>query len=1037
MEFSIEEKHGVKSKLRNMFAFLFDRNSFFYYVLLLILVGFGFFAYALFTEHFTTPFSGDYSQQAFPFYYNFYDDWWTFFKTGKFPFYDSNTFIGADNVLANTYYGLFSPFTFPILLFPREFIPQAMALCSIAKLVTGGLLFRVYLKYMGCTETTARIFSIAYAFTGWMAYYLWFNTFYEVMSFFPLIIFGIEKVIREKKIWAVSLGFFLMGIGNYFFLLTMGIFGVIYAGFRYFQTLKERNWKDNLLVIAYGVLGFLLGFMMCAVVVAPAIFSSFGIHRSTSGKYWPTLKAAIEEQNWFDVLRIMFTYWHPNVTNWGYDPSRFYFSYAFPLASYFYPTVSCRYVNIIHYSEFENSGSSIFYFTPCIILFFASMYRSIKMGKASHLIAFALILVCLFTPFVYFLIGAFANGYGRWELIVPVVGLTYIALNFDHRDEMSRTSIIISGILSFACMIGVFFLARYIISVFGQQEGVNAPHITDFGDVTGVIIYELVLVILETFLLGKFWKKRYLPAMVNFMFIVEIIVMGTVVANMHYLQSIETSVNGGEVQLRNETEIINGINAQDNSFFRIQSPSVDESHPNLPNAEGYNGISTFHTFYNNEVDDFVHMAQITNHDTSWSGLAYGKHANLDEFLGVKYYLTYDLDTTYYINYADGHRDTVVFPANVPLNYEYQESLSGNGYKVWKNKYQIDFGISYDTLYYKHTNEANPIFNDFYRSSYIYSDFVRNEEAFFSGAILNDEDLEEVIKEHPGVFKAKTAPEREARDIGVRLKGIYGISEENCWFDPFKPMQYIDEAHRIDPTESELDVRKYQLVYQPTGPNKYFEIGPNGAYYMFDYPTRQTWGEDYSAVVFMIGENDEVVKFDDLQNTANSNASGHIIRGLYTDVKIKYLIVVPLGKAYYKPLPALYYEDWDDVTDRYQNAIDNGLTDVTYSVNDFTFKTNYENERFVITQVAYTKGWKVNAINSAGVKTELKTYNSQGGFVGFVAPKGEVKYEMSYMTPELGKWALVSFGGFAGMAALTALPFVVKKIKKDSKKESQE
>ena len=1035
MEMSVSEKHEVKSKLRNMFGFLFDRSSFFYYLLLLIAVGFAFFTYALFTEHFTTPFSGDYSQQAYPFYYNFYDDWWTFFKTGKFPFYDSNTFIGADNVYANTYYGLFSPFTFPILFFPRDFIPHAMALLSIAKLVTGGLLFRVYLKYMGCKETTARIFSIAYAFTGWMAYYLWFNTFYEVMSFLPLIIFGIEKVIRERKIWAVSLGFFLIGIGNYFFLLTLGIFGVIYAGFRFFQTLKDRTLKEHFIVIGLGFAGFLLGFMMCAVVVAPAIFSSFGINRSTSGKYWPTLKEAITEHNWYMVLKIMFTYWHPSIANWGYDPTRYYFSYAFPLASYFFPTVSGRYVNVIHYTEFENSGSSLFYFTPCIILFLCSFFRSIKNGKVSHLIAFAIVLVCLFCPFVYFLIGAFSNCYGRWEIVVPVIGLTYIALNFDHRDEMSRLSIIISGILTLLSMIGVFFLAKYIMSIYGKKNDTSTlPYIDEFGDVWGVIIYELVLVILETFLLGKFWKKTFLPMIVNCLIIIEAIVMGNMVANMHFLQSIETSINCGEVQFATETAIIQGINNQDKSFFRIQSPSVDEYHPNLPNAEGYNGISTFHTFYNNEVDDFVHMTQITNHDTSWSGLAYGKHANLDEFLGVKYYLTQDIDTTYYISYSDGHRDTYVFPANVPMNYEYQEELSGNGYKVWKNKYQIDFGTSYDVLYYKHTNENNPTYNDFYRSSYLYGDFVRNEEALFSGAILNDSDLEEVMAEHPDVFTAKTAPAREARDIGVRLDGIYGIYEDNCWFDPFNPMQYIDADHLIDPNESELPVRKYQLVYKPTALD-YFEIGETGGYYMFDYPTRQTWGEDYSAVVFMIGMDDQVIKFDDLQNEANSNATGHIIRGLYSDVKIKRLIVVPLGNDYYKPLPALYYEDWGDVTDRYQNAINNGLTDVTYSVNDFTFKTNYEKERFVVTQVAYTKGWKVYAINSEGVKTELKTYNAQGGFVGFVAPSGDVRYEMSYMTPNIEKWFAVSVAGVTGVAVLTALPLVLRKIKKDSKKES--
>ena len=70
-----------------------------------------------------------------------------------------------------------------------------------------------------------------------------------------------------------------------------------------------------------------------------------------------------------------------------------------------------------------------------------------------------------------------------------------------------------------------------------------------------------------------------------------------------------------------------------------------------------------------------------------------------------------------------------------------------------------------------------------------------------------------------------------------------------------------------------------------------------------------------------------------------------------------------------------------------------------------------------------------------MKTELKTYNAQGGFVGFVAPSGDVRYEMSYLTPNIEKWFAVSVAGVTGVAVLTALPLVLRKIKKDSKKES--
>jgi len=1031
MNDEVLQKIECKNLLRKKFAFLFDFNSLFYYVLLLILVGFGFFAYALITQHFSIPFSGDFSQQAFPFYYNFYDDWWTFFKTGKFPFYDSNTFIGADNVLANTYYGLFSPFTFPILLLPRTAIPQGIALISIAKLVVGGLLFRVYLKYIGCSERTARIFSLAYAFTGWMAYYLWFNCFYEVLTFFPLILFGIEKVIKEKKIWAVSLGFFLMGLGNYFFLLTFGIFGVVYAAFRYFQTYKTRNVKDNLLVILYGIIGFGLGFLMCAAVVFPAVLSSFGITRATQSQYLPTLKEAFQNKDFNKAFEIIFTYWNPNCANYGTPANQYYFAFTFPIVSYFYPTVSCRYVNLVHFTDFENAGSSIFYFTPLMIMFFASFWQSIKNKKISHFIALGLILLCLFVPFFYFLCGAFSNCYGRWEIVVPTIGIAYIAKNFDKRENISSKCIFISGVITFACMIASFFLAKSMISIYGNSDKTVA-RIEDFGEMWYLIIYSWVLVVVETFLLGKFWEKSFLPAIVNCMLVGEIIAMGTIVANNHYLQSVETDVNGGISQLAIETKIINGINSQDNSFFRIQNRSVDESHPNLPNAENYNGISTFHTFYNNEVDDFVHMTQITNHDTSWSAVSFGKHANLDEFLGVKYYITKDIDTTYNVTREDGSVYQYTFEPNVALNYEYNEALSRDGYRVYENQLQIDFATSYDTLYYKHRSETNPKYNDFYMGGSTVT-FLRNEEALFSGAILNDEDIEEIVAQNKGVFDLQTAPSLQAEDLNITAKYYY-IQDKDTWFDPFNPYKEITEKNRIlNPSKQDLDARKMIIVYEQKGQST-FNIGEKGGYYMFDYPNRYTWGDDYSCAIFLVNEAGEVFSFDDWRNSANSNCNGHMIKGIYSDQPIKSMICVPLASSFSKYTPSMYYEPWEDVEDRFLNAINNGISDVTYSVNDFTFKSNYLNKRFVITQVAYTEGWKVVATDENGVTTNLKTYNAQGGFVGFVAPAGNVSYKMSYMTPGFKKWLAVSAGALLGVILVSVVPPIIikkKRIHKDS------
>ncbi len=1033
MQNELSEKQMLKMSFQKRFAFLYDKHSLFYHVLLLIGIGLGFFGFALLTEKFTTPFSGDYSQQYFAFEYNFYDDWWTFFKTGQFPLYDSNTFLGADNIISNTYYGLFSPFTFPILFFPRSFIPHAMALITIAKLVIGALIFRVYLKYLGASEQSSRIFSIAYAFMGWTAYYLWFYNFGDVLTFLPLILFGIEKIIRQKQIWACSLGYFFIGLGNYFFLLTFGIFGVIYAGFRFFQTFKERGglkaWKDHLIVVGLGVAGFAIGFAMSSIVMAPAIIGSFGISRaSTSSKYLELLKSALNEKDFSKAFDIIFKYWHPDVINYEKDPNNFFFMFTYPLASYFYPTMSGRYVTIVGYSAFENAGSSIFFFIPSMILMGASIYRSFIHKKISHFIAISICIFVLFVPFFYFLSGAFTNNYGRWEIVIPTIGLVYIALNFDHRDEIPRSVIIISSIITLLGMLGTFFLALKMIDMYGYLEPDRTSRYiyslnSDYR--IGVVIYEIVLCVLEGSFIAGFWKKKYLDKFIKVFIIGEAIVMGNIVANMHGLQDIRYDVNGGLNELANRVSLVEKINKEDPSFFRMFSSVANESHVNIPGSDNYNGLTTFHTFYNNEVDDFVHMTDMMSWDGSWSSHYLFKHQYLESFLGVKYYLTKDSDTKYY-------NPDMVFEPNVPLNYSLQYHDEKNGYRIYKNDYHINFGMSYDTLYYKHRLEDNPKYNEFYGGHTLYN-ALRNEEVLFKGVILNDDDLNEIIQQFPDIFTVyDKAPSLDMKSFSMHRKGIYAPYEVNekgekeyVGLNPFEPTKYITNEFKINPEEDEAPVNKYQIVYEPYG-TSLFPHDENGTYFVLNYPIRNPWN-NYNTVVWLIDEEGKTITFDELRYTESDNT--YVGRALYSKVPVSKIIICPMGDKYYgSDYMGIYFQKYSETISTLKKAQDNGIFDITNNVNNFSFKTNYEKEKFVVTQLAYTKGWKIKATFEDGSSKDIKVYNSQGGFVGFVAPKGLVSYQMSYLTKGFAKWAIVSATAFLGFAALTATPIIIKKRK---------
>ena len=260
-----------KHRFKLDFSFVRNANSIFYYGMILFLIGFAFYFLMLIENNFILSYGGDFTAQYIPMGYHIWDYYHDLFTTGHITLYDETIFFGASTIGSDAYYGLFSPFNIVLLLFPRAWVPYVIGLNSIIKLTCAGLLFRLYLKYMGCKEFAARLGGVSYAFVGWMAFYLWYNNYQDTLVFFPVVLFGIEKTIREKKPWILSLGLFLLTISNYVLMISYIIAAFIYAMFRYFQTLKTRDWHDNLWVLLFGFLGFLFGLLLAGSILIPAL----------------------------------------------------------------------------------------------------------------------------------------------------------------------------------------------------------------------------------------------------------------------------------------------------------------------------------------------------------------------------------------------------------------------------------------------------------------------------------------------------------------------------------------------------------------------------------------------------------------------------------------------------------------------------------------------------------------------------------------------------------------------------------------------
>ena len=145
----------------------------------------------------------------------------------------------------------------------------------------------------------------------------------EVAVIFPLIFLGIEKLIKEKVMWVLILSLGLMGFANYFFLMTVGVIGVLYAGFRYFQQLPKVEPS----IIGLGIIAFALGLLLSSVVLFPSLVIALGSDRATDATYLEKLLDLFKNVNSISLKEQRRQIWHL-ITKWepytmeGATPSR-------------------------------------------------------------------------------------------------------------------------------------------------------------------------------------------------------------------------------------------------------------------------------------------------------------------------------------------------------------------------------------------------------------------------------------------------------------------------------------------------------------------------------------------------------------------------------------------------------------------------------------------------------------------------------------------------------------------------------------------
>lgn len=188
------------------------------------------------------------------------------------------TDLGSGFINSYTYYGLFSPFSWPLYLLPSNIIPWAMPffLCFKYAIAGGG----AYLWLTNYTKKPDLGIALAciYAFSGQMIYNLLYFFFLDAFALFPYLLYTLDNLAMHNKkgyVWGMV---FICAITNYLFFVEEMVFLAVYIVCMVIFKAYHIDIK-RFIVICFEIIG---GTLTAAVVIVPSAIYLLQSTRATS-----------------------------------------------------------------------------------------------------------------------------------------------------------------------------------------------------------------------------------------------------------------------------------------------------------------------------------------------------------------------------------------------------------------------------------------------------------------------------------------------------------------------------------------------------------------------------------------------------------------------------------------------------------------------------------------------------------------------------------------------------------------------------------
>ncbi|WP_056983927.1 YfhO family protein [Lentilactobacillus farraginis] len=183
--------------------------------------------------------------------------------------------LGSDQLTNLSYYVIGDLFNYLVILFPKNHLEMAFAFLVFLRMYVSGLAFMLYTSTYQFKKISRIIGALAYAFNGYaLSTGLHHPFFILPLIFFPLLCYGIDRVLLNKSWLPLALAVFLTLFANFYFAWILAIGTFIYLIIRLLSRRKAGDfhfWQS----VGKMALAVILGLGMSAVVFLPtALFAT-------------------------------------------------------------------------------------------------------------------------------------------------------------------------------------------------------------------------------------------------------------------------------------------------------------------------------------------------------------------------------------------------------------------------------------------------------------------------------------------------------------------------------------------------------------------------------------------------------------------------------------------------------------------------------------------------------------------------------------------------------------------------------------------